>query len=385
MRQGIKSFSYDALVALPDFSVLKELTPHPKSAADCYPSANRLRHYVKAVLAECSVVQRAVGIALFGADRWTEDLSFEARQDEAGRRYNPSRPIGRGGIRKRPYGQQWKIIGKLADSLIESEAWARQQPPDDPGSDWDAVASRAPSPRPLPPIPQGRHWEDIAGYRWVDYETELECSRDYAQLSVTTKVHVEVLRPGSRTYFHTFEPLSCRRPHIGASDPVVDFPKTEPPAAAITYIGRIPLSAQHPTWRRDYFDLGADLRLGEVLYIVFRHTYANPTLFRPVTVPAFVEFDDADSLFITASCFAHSDDPDPISYTLREHHPVGGTDYHLWIPRVDDDEKRFLRNPDDWEKVLELEKRGQRLTEELLDNAGELADYFDYPEDNLDK
>ncbi len=289
MRQGIKSFTFDNLVALQSFAVLTERQSGRKHLAktDYYPSPNRLRHYIMAFLAECQTVERRVGTALFGADPYTAELEFQARQLEAGRRYNPSRPVSVAGIRKKPYGQQWKLIRKLAERLIAyesaqrtEEAKSEQEFLDDQPSNWDPVASRSRWPRPLPPLPHSHLWEHQAGYRWLDYHAHLECSADYLQLAVTTKVHIEVLNPGMRTYYHMYEPLSHRYPHHGASAPIVDFPTElpdhpNPPhsVAPAEYVGGIAASPRHPTWVLDYFDLGIGLQQWEVVHIVFRHTY----------------------------------------------------------------------------------------------------------------
>jgi hypothetical protein len=381
MRQGIKSFTFDGLPTLPKFAVLYEVKPgrRYRDDDDLYLSANRLRRQIMAFLSERETIERLVGTALFAADPYTADLPVEVRQAEAGRRYNPSRPAKAGSIRKRPYGQQWKIIRKLAERLIALEI-ARHEQPEEDLSDWDTASSRPRWPRPRPPIPYHHLWEDRSGYRWLDHRTHLACSRDYSEITVTTDVHIEILHPGVRTYFHTFEPLSKRHPNVGASAPTVDFPRTDHPYAPVVHVGRVGASPRHPTWLLDYFDFGIGAITEEVLHIVFRHTYANPTRYRPWTVSVFAEFDNMDKLWITASCYDEDAAADPTTYTLQEYHPVAGTDYNLHLPRTASDDNRFLRNPADLEKTQDLMRRSQALMEQVDALETEYDSYFEYPE-----
>ncbi len=379
MRQGIKAFSLDGLQALPKFAILHEIKPDQEDRLDpeTYASPNRLRHYIMGFLAEWETGERFVATALFGADPYTRELGLGARQSEAGRRYNPGRPVKAGSIRKRPYGQQWQIIRKLAKLLIAAEAAGSTQAGD--SSDRDDASSRPRWPRPRPPIPYSQLWEDRAGYRWLDYRAHLDCSRDYSQISITTDVHIEILQFGARTYFHHFEPLSKRRPHVGASPPVVDFPDTVHPSTPLVHVGRVNASSRHPTWLLDYFDFGIGAQHEEVLHLVFRHSYANPGLLRPLTVPVFVEFDSLDDLRISAICYEGPDNSDQESYSLVEVHPVAGADYHLELPKLRDD-KRFLRNPEDFEKTQELMWKSIALGHQLEDIEVEYESYFDYPD-----
>lgn len=392
MRQGIKSFSYANLSGLADLVILCDLKPNGKSwtPENLYLSANRLRGPIMNSLSALEPVQRSVGLALFGADQKTVDLPFGLRQDEAGRRYNPSRPVGRAAIRKKPYGQQSKIIRVLADDLIRSEtatrelwrkgAWAT---PDEIGpTESDPGSSRSDWPRSLPHLPSSQIWENIVGYRWLDYHAHLDCSPDYVHMSVTTYVHIEVLRPGIRTYFHTYEPRSSRYPHLSGKGAQVDFPRLNPPAALVSYVGRVSSSSRHPTWVLDYFDLGEGLHYEEVVYIAFRHSYHHLSGYRPVMFGVVVEFDGIDEFRLSAKCRqGDEDDPaQPAHYSLKETDPVAGVDYHLDLQSKNVDESLFLRNPADLAKVRELGQRSQELFDQAWELSRECDSYYDYPD-----
>jgi hypothetical protein len=392
MRQGIKSFSYTDLNGLADLVILQARKPGKADWApeNLYPSGNRLRSFIMTSLSTLEPVQRAVGLALFGADEMTAELLFGPRQDEAGRRYNPSRPVARHAIRKKPYGQQWKIITQLADDLIRSETAGREQQQKGPWSirdethptDSDPGSSRSEWPRSLPHLPTSQAWENRVGYRWLDYHAHLDCSPDYLHISITTKLHIEVLRPGIRTYFHTYEPRSNRHPHLTGKGAQVDFPATKPPAAPITYVGRVSSSPRHPTWMLDYFDLGEGLKYEEVVYIVFRHTYDHLSGYRPTRFGVVAEFDGVAEFRLSAYCFpGHEGHPEqPAYYLLREGYPVAGLDYHLELSPTTADNSRFLRNPADLAKTQELTQRSQELTDQLFKLEDEYQSYFDYPD-----
>ncbi len=395
MRQGIKSFSYANLNGLADLVILQALKPNKTgwTPENLYLSGNRLRSFIMTSLSALEPVQRAVGLALFGADEMTAELLFGPRQDEAGRRYNPSRPVARHAIRKKPYGQQWKIITHLADDLIRSEAAGRElrrkgpwaTPDETHPTDSDPGSSRSKWPRSLPHLPSSQVWENRVGYRWLDYHAHLDCSPDYVHMSITTKVHIEVLRPGIRTFFHTYEPQSNRYPHRTRKGAQVDFPATEPPAAPITYVGRAPSSPRHLTWVLDYFDLGEGLKYEEVVYIVFRHSYHDLPGWRPLTFGVVVEFDHVDDFRLSAECPHGYDDPaQPTHYSLRELNAVAGLDYHLDLQWKTEDDSLYLRNPADLAKVRELNQRSQELYDQAWELHEERDSYFDYPDTDGD-
>ncbi len=90
-----------------------------------------------------------------------------------------------------------------------------------------------------------------------------------------------------------------------------------------------------------------------------------------------------DPLWISARCYEGEASPDgPVFHSLRENHPVAGTDYHLQIPRAGDTDDRFLRDPEDREKTQELARKMGELMDQVAAIDKEYNSYFEYPDDD---
>jgi hypothetical protein len=220
-------------------------------------SANTLRqqiiHLLK-VMRENEVVRYNVAEALFGMDKETAGLNLTGRQQVAGRRYNPSKPASGGAIRKKPGGQQWKLVKYLVDELIASEEGARWQQTATPESAWNTLGGELHTLLSFPALPSNSEWEAALGYQWLDYERTLICSHDLALLTFKTRVRLRIIRNHTRIYRHIY-PTSLDPVLVRVGQPTVSVVR-EPASSSAEFVGTVVLSPRYPEWRIDFFDLG---------------------------------------------------------------------------------------------------------------------------------
>ena len=194
-RAGLQSLTFNDLSELPYFVMCHTLQRGAKISTwdTTILSANVLRqkiiHLLHRMPAEVAV-RYEVAEALLGMDNETAGLNLTGRQEVAARRYSPAKPVSGGAIRKKPYGQQAKLVEYLAEELIASEEGARWQQTATPESAWNTLGGELHTLLSFPALPSNSEWESALGYRWLDYERTLICSHDLALLTFKARVRL---------------------------------------------------------------------------------------------------------------------------------------------------------------------------------------------------
>jgi len=387
MSDGFRSLSFDHLSELQFFVICHTL----KEGAQVFTwdnlrlSTNALRDFIVQAIergSEAGHFRRSVAEALFGIDAETADLLLEGRQTVAGRRYRPDKPLSYHGIRKKPYGQQWKIITYVADRLIADERGSRHtlQHPESVMSGNSVGGLVNPGPRSAPALPSEDEWENALGYRWRTYERVLICSHDFSVLTYRTTVYLTITVPHTRLYVHRHYPtldLVSRR--LPLSEVTIGRTRDSSPAV---HVGSVELGSRHPGWLIDYFDFGPGTQRGDELCLVFEHTYNNPWQYPPLHVTATPEFSGIEDFEIRAERRTErAPNTETLNGPLAVYRPPRDRQQTLFVQPQREADRYQLRDPADWPRVKELRGRIDALEEKLGDLDAEYQSYFRVLED----
>jgi hypothetical protein len=324
-----------------------------------------------------TLVRRPVAEAILGIDSETAGLKLQGRQVVAGMRYSPASPVGFEAIRKKPYGQQWKLVKYLADRLIASERSTRFQSYAD-YSDWDVET----------PLPEGvlavvmteegysagvgevhkadgapgllsdSELEASLGYRWLEYERTLVCSHDLSTLTLTTRVLIQIKTRGTRIFVHRFPTWVSMGVTLPAPTVSLSVPQGYAPVA---YIGRVCYSAKHPTWWLDFFDFGSG-EYDDQFYLAFDHVYDNPERGVPSRVTAIPEFAGLRHFRLSGyRLLEDGETREAFQNSCDEVSPMRGDEY-VWLVQSSPELRRYqLKDPADWQRFKKLQRQSNEL------------------------
>ncbi len=387
VREGFKSFWPSSLTELHHFlSCLNRPRFDIATIEGAHIDAGAIRALlIKDVGAlDPVLMQRSVAEALLGMDGESAELLLEGRQVLAGRRYSPGKPVSFHAIRKKPYGQQWKLVTYLATRFIEREESVRLTSFDD--TYWDIANERHPPlsaiireevipgaagialgpPQDTPVSPGDAETEDRLGYRWTFYQRVLTCSPDVSTLRISTTVALRITRTGTRLFAHRFRTWISNGYRL-------DLPTVDTALASgtdmtpLSYVGRAPFNASYPEWWLDYFDFGEHNR-GDHMRLAFTHTFANPSRELPWHWEAVVpEFDNTDLIL---EAYLLSDDGTKKELNPPYHAtPMRGELYGFLVGESPALIRYQMKNPADWPLYRKLhgEWAGAQLKASNLD------------------
>jgi hypothetical protein len=406
IRQGFRSFSVAGFQELRYFLSCFSLgRTDIATLEDAELSAQTIREKLTRFIQDLpeTHMQKSVAEAILGMDRDTIELQLQGRQMIAGKRYSPAKPVGLDAIRKKPYGQQWKLVTYLADRFIETEKATRLQAFAD-YSEWgmedplpegvfavvmtedgpSTIGGAVRTPGNAPALLSDGELEAALGYRWLEYEHILSCSHDLSTLTLSTRVLIQIKTRGTRVFVHR-HPTWINVGYVLPA-PLVAV-NTHQDSAPVDYVGRVRHSAKYPNWWIDYFDFGSS-EYDDQLYLAFDHIYDNPEREVPHEIAVIPEFDGLRSFALKGyRLLGDGDTKEALNEPYVETSPARGRQ-HVWLLQASPDLRRYqLKDSEQWPEFKRLQEEGITLRD--------MASEFDYrmrdmlrvipPSEQLDK